>query len=56
LIDAAREVIPPTFWAHTPITMKATAGLRLLPDDQADAILFEVSIYFTVLQTRQFLG
>lgn len=45
LIKAARTAIPPTLWNHTPIVMKATAGLRLLPDDQADSILFEASLF-----------
>ncbi|KAI6237945.1 Nucleoside-diphosphatase uda-1 [Aphelenchoides besseyi] len=42
LISAAREVVPVHLWSHTPIVMKATAGLRLLPGDQADGILKEV--------------
>ncbi|KAI6198911.1 Nucleoside-diphosphatase uda-1 [Aphelenchoides besseyi] len=42
LISAARKVVPAHLWSHTPIVMKATAGLRLLPGDQADGILKEV--------------
>ncbi|KAK0409796.1 hypothetical protein QR680_004764 [Steinernema hermaphroditum] len=42
LLDAARATIPKSLWIHTPITLKATAGLRLLPDDEADEILDEV--------------
>lgn len=49
LIDAARLTIPPELWSHTPIVMKATAGLRLLPDDQADSILFEVNTLVHIL-------
>lgn len=42
LLDAARATIPKSLWMHTPITLKATAGLRLLPDNEADEILDEV--------------
>ncbi|TKR61712.1 hypothetical protein L596_028792 [Steinernema carpocapsae] len=42
LLDAARATIPKSLWIHTPITLKATAGLRLLPENEADAILDEV--------------
>ncbi|KAJ1369313.1 hypothetical protein KIN20_030738 [Parelaphostrongylus tenuis] len=39
LIQIAQETIPPFMWDKTPITLKATAGLRLLPGDMADNIL-----------------
>uniref|UniRef100_A0A0K0CV53 Nucleoside-diphosphatase uda-1 n=1 Tax=Angiostrongylus cantonensis TaxID=6313 RepID=A0A0K0CV53_ANGCA len=39
LIQIAHETIPPFMWDKTPITLKATAGLRLLPGDMADDIL-----------------
>ncbi|CAJ0957151.1 unnamed protein product, partial [Mesorhabditis belari] len=42
LLDKAHEEIPPELWEKTPIALKATAGLRLLPKGQADAILEEV--------------
>ena len=42
LLAAAKERIPAGRWATTPITLKATAGLRLLPKDKSDAILSEV--------------
>lgn len=42
LLLTAKSVIPEGLWVHTPITLKATAGLRLLPEEQADAILSEV--------------
>lgn len=32
-------VIPPSEWANTPLALKATAGLRLLPEKQAQALL-----------------
>lgn len=39
LIGRAKEVIPESAWSHTPIVMKATAGLRLLPGEQAETLL-----------------
>ena len=42
LINAAKERIPEKYWSKTPITLKATAGLRLLPQEQSDAIITEV--------------
>ncbi|XP_033209894.1 ectonucleoside triphosphate diphosphohydrolase 5 isoform X2 [Belonocnema kinseyi] len=41
LIEKAKSVIPQSAWAHTPLFMKATAGLRLLPEHKASAILEE---------------
>ncbi|KAK0096013.1 hypothetical protein PV326_006766 [Microctonus aethiopoides] len=45
LVDKAKNVIPKSAWAHTPIDMKATAGLRLLPKDKADMLLEECKKY-----------
>ena len=42
LLDAAKERIPEKYWSRTPITLKATAGLRLLPKDQSEAIINQV--------------
>ena len=39
LLDAAKTFIPKEYWKTTPITLKATAGLRLLPKEEGDAIL-----------------
>lgn len=39
LLTAAKATVPRAHWQHTPITLRATAGLRLLPSEQADAIL-----------------
>lgn len=41
LLDKAKAVIPQSEWANTPLTMRATAGLRLLPVEKANAILDE---------------
>lgn len=43
LLKHAQDFIPKELWAATPITLKATAGLRLLPAAKADAILAAVS-------------
>ncbi|XP_071441878.1 ectonucleoside triphosphate diphosphohydrolase 5-like isoform X2 [Hetaerina americana] len=42
LIEKAKEEIPRKSWAGTPLTIKATAGLRLLPPAKAEALLNEV--------------
>lgn len=42
LLQRATNEIPRDIWEKTPITLKATAGLRLLPGDMADNILDEV--------------
>lgn len=39
LIAKAQNFIPQDKWSTTPISLKATAGLRLLPKAKADAIL-----------------
>lgn len=41
LLDKAKAVIPKSEWANTPLTMRATAGLRLLPKEKANGILDE---------------
>ncbi|ULT91062.1 hypothetical protein L3Y34_008981 [Caenorhabditis briggsae] len=42
LLQRARKEVPHFMWEKTPITLKATAGLRLLPGDMADDILEKV--------------
>jgi len=46
LLERAMEVIPPTEYKNTPLAMKATAGLRLLPADKAEGLLEEVRKLF----------
>ncbi|XP_003490259.1 ectonucleoside triphosphate diphosphohydrolase 5 isoform X1 [Bombus impatiens] len=41
LLDKVKEVVPQVEWQHTPLNMKATAGLRLLPGHKAQEILQE---------------
>lgn len=45
LLGRAKAFIPQDKWASTPIALKATAGLRLLPKEKADAILEAVSVF-----------
>ncbi|XP_049841284.1 ectonucleoside triphosphate diphosphohydrolase 5 isoform X1 [Schistocerca gregaria] len=46
LLDRAKAFVPREEWGHTPLAMKATAGLRLLPGDKANALLDEVRKLF----------
>ncbi|KAJ7381421.1 hypothetical protein OS493_001556 [Desmophyllum pertusum] len=46
LLESAQKTIPEDKQALTPIFLLATAGMRLLPEDQADAILNEVRKLF----------
>ena len=46
LLDAAKETIPQDKQSSTPIFLLATAGMRLLPKDQSDALLNEVRKLF----------
>lgn len=45
LIQQIRECIPHRFWHSSPIELKATAGLRLLPFKLADEIMLHISTY-----------
>lgn len=42
LLEVAKDSIPRSHWKRTPVVLKATAGLRLLPEQKAQALLFEV--------------
>lgn len=42
LLEVAKDSIPRSHWKRTPVVLKATAGLRLLPEHKAQALLFEV--------------
>lgn len=52
-MERAKEQIPQEYWSKTPLTLKATAGLRLLPAHQAEDLLdavralFEKSLFHT---------
>ncbi|XP_074852910.1 nucleoside diphosphate phosphatase ENTPD5 isoform X2 [Carettochelys insculpta] len=46
LLEMAKEAVPPQHWKKTPVVLKATAGLRLLPEPKAQALLTEVREVF----------
>ena len=46
LLESAKQTIPEDKQVSTPIFLLATACMRLLPDDQANAILVEVRKLF----------
>ncbi|XP_011145148.1 ectonucleoside triphosphate diphosphohydrolase 5 isoform X2 [Harpegnathos saltator] len=48
LLNKAKTVIPQSEWSRTMLTMKATAGLRLLPEHKANAILEECRKLFQI--------
>ncbi|KAM8915440.1 ectonucleoside triphosphate diphosphohydrolase 5 [Spinachia spinachia] len=46
LLKVAKKTVPEEDWGRTPVVLKATAGLRLLPEDKANALLEEVREVF----------
>ncbi|XP_059908282.1 ectonucleoside triphosphate diphosphohydrolase 5 [Gadus macrocephalus] len=46
LLKLAQKTVPEEEWKQTPVVLKATAGLRLLPEDKANALLDEVREVF----------
>ncbi|TWW72144.1 ectonucleoside triphosphate diphosphohydrolase 5 [Takifugu flavidus] len=42
LLKIAKKAIPKEAWSRTPVVLKATAGLRMLPGEKANALLKEV--------------
>ncbi|XP_036085664.1 ectonucleoside triphosphate diphosphohydrolase 6 isoform X6 [Rousettus aegyptiacus] len=46
LLDVAKQDIPCDFWKATPLVLKATAGLRLLPGEKAQNLLQKVKEVF----------
>eukprot|EP00074_Homo_sapiens_P111228 XP_024307789.1 ectonucleoside triphosphate diphosphohydrolase 6 isoform X6 [Homo sapiens] len=46
LLDVAKQDIPFDFWKATPLVLKATAGLRLLPGEKAQKLLQKVKKVF----------
>lgn len=47
LLDEAKIFIPKDKWKSTPLILKATAGLRLLPHSKAEKLLYEVRNLFS---------
>ncbi|XP_067099586.1 ectonucleoside triphosphate diphosphohydrolase 5 [Osmerus mordax] len=46
LLKIAKKTVPEEEWKQTPVVLKATAGLRLLPVEKANALLDEVRDVF----------
>ncbi|KAL4613151.1 ectonucleoside triphosphate diphosphohydrolase 5 [Arapaima gigas] len=46
LLKVAKKTVPRSEWKKTPVVLKATAGLRLLPEHKARALLNEVHSVF----------
>uniref|UniRef100_A0A6Q2XZ33 nucleoside diphosphate phosphatase n=1 Tax=Esox lucius TaxID=8010 RepID=A0A6Q2XZ33_ESOLU len=46
LLKVAKNTVPRLEWKRTPLVLKATAGLRLLPPEKAKALLEEVQDVF----------
>lgn len=46
LLEVAKSSIPPSVWNVTPVVLKATAGLRLLPGEKAKHLLDQVRALF----------
>ncbi|XP_066468139.1 nucleoside diphosphate phosphatase ENTPD5 isoform X2 [Tiliqua scincoides] len=46
LLEMAKEAVPTSHWNRTPVVLKATAGLRLLAEHKAQALLSEVRMVF----------
>ncbi|CAG9762305.1 unnamed protein product [Ceutorhynchus assimilis] len=46
LLELAKKEIPQGYWGKTPLILKATAGLRLLPAEQAENLLNSVKELF----------
>ncbi|KAG9344503.1 hypothetical protein JZ751_011173 [Albula glossodonta] len=46
LLDVAKETVPGSLWNSTPLVLKATAGLRLLPGEKASQLLDKVREVF----------
>jgi Golgi nucleoside diphosphatase len=51
-VDFIKEQVPEPEWDSTPVWLKATAGLRLLPAEEQDAIMASVRAF---LATTPFL-
>ncbi|MGH0153372.1 UNVERIFIED_CONTAM: hypothetical protein FKN15_025041 [Acipenser sinensis] len=46
LLNVAKEIVPCDLWKSTPLVLKATAGLRLLPGEKAKQLLDKVKDIF----------
>ncbi|XP_029768710.1 ectonucleoside triphosphate diphosphohydrolase 6 isoform X2 [Terrapene carolina triunguis] len=44
LLEVAKDEVPMELWKFTPLVLKATAGLRLLPGDKAQKLLDKITL------------
>ena len=56
LLKLAKKTVPRSEWKRTPVVLKATAGLRLLPVEKAKALLEEVGNLKTTRRSAQTAG
>ncbi|XP_073682902.1 ectonucleoside triphosphate diphosphohydrolase 6 isoform X2 [Garra rufa] len=47
LLNVAKETVPETLWSSSPVMLRATAGLRLLPGEKATILLDKVREAFS---------
>lgn len=47
LLEEAKSYVPKDQWSKTPLALKATAGLRQLPEKKANDLLNEVQSLFS---------
>lgn len=50
LLKVAKRTVPRVEWKRTPLVLRATAGLRLLPTQKAQALLDQVRVHCLVLR------
>lgn len=50
LLKVAKRTVPRVEWKRTPLVLRATAGLRLLPAQKAQALLDQVRVHCLVLR------
>ena len=56
LLKKALTVVPRNKWKSTPLSLRATAGLRLLPDSVANNIIEEViNIIESTINTIEYI-
>lgn len=55
LVDFLKEQVPEADWSVTPIWLKATAGLRMLPTEKSEAILDSVRNFLSNKVNNPFL-
>lgn len=48
LLKVAKKTVPRLEWKRTPVVLRATAGLRLLPAEKAQALLDQVKHHSSV--------